>query len=115
MSSEGSDNGAGGGGKPAPEIADAEATDPAQPALAPEGAEALAKLEQEKRELHDRLLRTAAEFENWKKRAKKENEEAQTRGREGLLKELLPVLDNLERALKHAPEGDPLATGVRLV
>ncbi len=75
--------------------------------------EQLEKLEKEKRELHDRLLRTAAEFENFKKRAKKEADEASTRGREQLLKELLPAMDNLERALKHAPPGDPLAVGVQ--
>jgi molecular chaperone GrpE len=71
------------------------------------------KLEQEKRDLHDRLLRTAAEFENFKRRSKKEIDDAATRGREQLLKELLPALDNLERALKHAPAGDPLAVGVQ--
>jgi molecular chaperone GrpE len=70
------------------------------------------KLEADKRELHDRLLRTAAEFENFKKRTKKEADEASTRGREQLLKELLPALDNLARALQHAPAGDPLAVGV---
>ena len=57
-----------------------------------------------KRELHDRLLRTAAEFENFKKRSKSEIDDAATRGREQLLKEILPALDNLERALKHAPD-----------
>jgi molecular chaperone GrpE len=71
------------------------------------------KLEKDKRELHDRLLRTAADFENWKKRTKKEADEASTRGREQLLKELLPAIDNLERALKHAAPGDPLAVGVQ--
>ena len=75
--------------------------------------EQLEKLEKEKRDLHDRLLRTAAEFENFKKRTKKEADEASTRGREQLLKELLPAIDNLERALKHAPPGDPLAVGVQ--
>jgi molecular chaperone GrpE len=74
--------------------------------------EQLEKLEKDKRELHDRLLRTAAEFENFKKRTKKEAEEASTRGREQLLKELLPAVDNLERALKHAPPGDPLTVGI---
>jgi len=73
----------------------------------------LEKLEKEKRDLHDRLLRTAAEFENFKKRTKKEADEASTRGREQLLKELLPALDNLERALKHAPAGDPLTVGLQ--
>ncbi len=84
----------------------------AQPTLEQQ-IEQLEKLEQEKRELHDRLLRTAAEFENYKKRTKKEIDDAATRGREQLLKELLPALDNLERALKHAPPGDPLAVGVQ--
>jgi molecular chaperone GrpE len=74
----------------------------------------LARLEGEKRELQDRLLRLAAEFENWKKRSKKEQEESQARGREALLKDLLPSLDNLERALQHAGD-DPLAVGVRLM
>jgi molecular chaperone GrpE len=75
----------------------------------------VATLEQQNKEQHDRLLRTAADFENWKKRAKKEQDEAQARGREQLAKELLPVLDNFERALQHAPEKDPLAQGVRMV
>jgi len=74
-----------------------------------------AKLQQAHDELKDRLLRTAAEFENFKKRTRKEMDEAQARGREGVLKEILPVLDNLERALQHAAEKDPLAVGVRMV
>src|SRR6267154_1344213 len=72
----------------------------------------IATLEAEKRDLHDRFLRLAAEFENWKKRARREQEESATRGREALLKDLLPALDNLERALKAAPEKDPVAIGV---
>lgn len=89
------------------------AADPAPEPTLEQQIEQLEKLEKEKRELHDRLLRTAAEFENFKKRTKKEAEEASTRGREQLLKELLPAVDNLERALKHAPPGDPLAVGVQ--
>jgi molecular chaperone GrpE len=72
------------------------------------------KLEAEKRDLQDRLLRTAADFDNWRKRAKKEQDEAAAKGREALLKDMLPVIDNLERALKHAGD-DPLAQGVRMV
>ncbi len=83
---------------------------------APDGAEdPIAKLEQSNRELNDRLLRLAAEFENYKKRTKKETDDAANRGRESLLKELLPVLDNFERALAHASKDDPLAIGVRMV
>src|SRR5262249_22459762 len=84
----------------------------AQPTLEKQ-IEQLEKLEQEKKDLHDRLLRTAADYENFKRRTKKEIDDAATRGREQLLKELLPALDNLERALKHAPPGDPLAVGVQ--
>jgi molecular chaperone GrpE len=94
------------GEAPPPDAADAAPTLEQQ-------IEQLEKLEKEKRDLHDRLLRTAAEFENFKKRTKKEADEASTRGREQLLKELLPAIDNLERALKHAPPGDPLAVGVQ--
>jgi molecular chaperone GrpE len=90
---------------------DGEGDAPAAPTLEQQ-IEQLEKLEQEKRELHDRLLRTAAEFENFKKRSKKEADDAATRGREQLLKELLPAVDNLERALKHAPAGDPLTVGL---
>lgn len=75
----------------------------------------VATLETQNRELHDRLLRLAADFENWKKRAKREQDESSRKGREVLVKELLPALDNLERALKAAPEKDPLAVGVALV
>src|SRR5438270_7697104 len=99
-------NGGGDGNDPPPEPAQA-----AEPTLEQQ-IEQLEKLEKDKRELHDRLLRTAAEFENFKKRTKKEVDEASTRGREQLLKELLPALDNLARALQHAPAGDPLAVGV---
>jgi molecular chaperone GrpE len=74
-----------------------------------------AAFEKANMELKDRLLRTAADFDNYKKRAKKEIEEGGLKGQESLAKELLPVLDNLERALKHAPEGDPLAQGVKMV
>lgn len=75
------------------------------------GRETLEKLKEE----HDRFLRAAADLENYKKRAAKEREEAQRYANERLLKDLIPVLDNLERALAAAPEGDPMATGVKLV
>jgi molecular chaperone GrpE len=61
-----------------------------------------AALEQEKKELHDRLLRTAADFDNFRKRSRKDVEDARTKGREEMAKEILPVVDNLERALSAA-------------
>ena len=65
------------------------------------GADALTTLEAEKKELQDKLLRLAAEFENYKKRMFREQEIVFKYAEEGLLRELLPSLDNLERALAH--------------
>jgi molecular chaperone GrpE len=75
--------------------------------------EGQAKLKEE----HERLLRTAAELENYKRRAAKEKEETRKYGNESLLKDFLPVADNLERALEHAEQHDPrqLLEGIRLV
>ncbi len=69
------------------------------------------------KEEHERLLRNAAEFENFKKRAQKDREDVQKFGSERMLRDFLPVADNLERALDHA-EGHALAQvleGVKLV
>lgn len=76
---------------------------------------ALERAEAAAREGHDRLLRAAADLENFKKRAAREREEVQRFGNERVLKDLLPVLDDLDRALAAAPEGDPLVKGVQLV
>jgi molecular chaperone GrpE len=67
------------------------------------------------REEHERVLRAAADLDNYKKRAAKEKEELQRFAAERLVKDLLPAVDNLERALRAAPEGDPLTGGVRMV
>jgi molecular chaperone GrpE len=56
-----------------------------------------------------------ADLENYRKRAQREREEVQKFGIERVVKDLLPVVDNLDRALAAAPEGDPLAGGVKLV
>ncbi len=59
--------------------------------------------------------RTQADFENYRKRVAREAAAAQQRGAMSLAKELLPALDNLDRALEAAAEDDPLLHGVRLV
>ncbi len=59
--------------------------------------------------------RTQADFENYRKRVAREAAAAQERGASSLAKELLPALDNLDRALEAAAEDDPLLQGVRLV
>ncbi len=63
---------------------------------------ALSKAKEEARENYDRFLRSAAELENYKKRVAKEKADLIRYGNEELLKALLPVIDNLERALGHA-------------
>jgi molecular chaperone GrpE len=67
--------------------------------------------------LEDRLLRLAADFDNFKKRAARERDELVTLANERLVKELLPILDDLERALVAAAEHEEaqLEDGVRLV
>jgi molecular chaperone GrpE len=55
---------------------------------------------------YDRFLRLSAEFENFKKRMEKEKTDAYKFGTENLIKELLPVLDNLERAIDHGEAKD---------
>ena len=60
--------------------------------------------------------RTQADFENYRKRAAKEAAAAGERAKGGLVRELLPIVDNLERALASAEENEQhLAEGVRLV
>jgi molecular chaperone GrpE len=67
--------------------------------------------------LEDRLLRTAADFDNYKKRAAREREEYVRLANERLVKELLPILDDLERALAAVREHEEATVeeGVRLV
>lgn len=62
----------------------------------------LTEAEEKAAALKDQLLRTAADFDNFRKRARREQEDAQLAGRESMLKDLLPVFDNLERAVAHA-------------
>ena len=76
----------------------------------------LAKALRERDEYLQLAQRTQADFENWRKRAAKEAAAAGERARSGLVRELLPVVDNLERALASAQESEQhLAEGVRLV
>ena len=65
----------------------------------------------------DSYLRLAADFDNYRKRTAREHAELTQRANERLLNELLPVLDDLERALEAAAEHEEakLEEGVRLV
>ena len=62
----------------------------------------LEEKEKEAKENYDRLLRTAADFENYKKRAAREKEDWTKFANEDLVRAILPFIDNLERAVNHA-------------
>lgn len=66
------------------------------------------KKDEEIRNLHDKYLRICADFENYKKRNMKEQMESAKYANERILKELLPVIDNLERAILHSKETSDL-------
>ena len=94
-----------------PGAAEAQATAPgAEQAEAPT-AEQLAvaneKLQAEKRELYDRLLRSQAELDNFRKRTHKEKEEIRQHAAENVIRALLPTLDGFDRALQHRDENIP--------
>ncbi len=76
-------------------------------------------LEKEKKDNWDRYLRSAADLENLRKRQKREVDDTKFETRGKVLKEMLPVFDNLERAIDHAAaaseEKNPIVEGVRLV
>jgi molecular chaperone GrpE len=65
----------------------------------------LAELEASLAEEHDRLLRTAADLENFRKRSRQDQIETIRHANQQLLERLLPALDDLHLALAHAPEG----------
>jgi molecular chaperone GrpE len=81
-----------------------------------ESEDPLARAQRERDEYLDLARRAQADFENYRKRAAKEAAAAGERAKSGLVRELLPVVDNLERALASARDGEEhLAEGVRLV
>lgn len=94
-------------------------------AAADETAARLAALEAEKAdlerrvaELRDRLLRSAADFDNFRKRTARQEQETKERARVEALRTFLPVIDNVERALGFAREmagGERVAEGLQMV
>ncbi|MFL5779858.1 MAG: nucleotide exchange factor GrpE [Thermoleophilaceae bacterium] len=105
-----------------PEAADGS---PQEPAPAPDSEpqpdepdpdpDPLAEAEAKRDEYLELARRTQADFENYRKRTAKDLAAAGTRAKLGLVRDLLPVVDNLERALESADSQDGLAEGVRLV
>jgi len=66
----------------------------------------LESLEKEGKESYDRFLRVSAEFENYKKRAAREMNDFRKFANEGFIKEMLPVVDNLDRAIESSSNDD---------
>jgi len=93
------------------------------PATEPDAAEAappdpLETAKQEAQRLKDQLLRTAADFDNFRKRTRRDLVDAERRGRDDFLREILPVFDNLERAVQHvekATDVQSVSEGIRMV
>jgi molecular chaperone GrpE len=78
----------------------------------------VAAAREEARQSHERWVRERADLENQKKRAARERQDAERFGNETLVKDLLPILDNLERAIRAADgggDGKRLVEGVQLV
>jgi molecular chaperone GrpE len=78
----------------------------------------LEKLGNERKQLEDQLLRTMAEFQNFRKRKEQEADQIRLYAAEKLVTSLLPVLDNFERTMAALENGAPVASvveGIRLV
>lgn len=73
------------------------------------------KSEQKVEELTDRLKRTMAEFDNFRKRTEKEKSSMYIIGAKDIVEKILPVVDNFERGLAQAPEDDPFAEGMKMI
>jgi molecular chaperone GrpE len=99
---------------PSPELEEAlreaeaavEAREAGQPAARPVGRELLERriqaLEQEKTQLEERYIRLQADFDNHRKRTLREKQEALSYGHENVVKDVVGVVDNLDRAIEHA-------------
>jgi molecular chaperone GrpE len=93
-----------------------EAKEETEEAEGSEEPDPLATAQRERDEYLDLARRAQADFENYRKRAAREAAASGERAKSGLVRELLPVVDNLERALASAQQGEQhLAEGVRLV
>ena len=123
-SANGADGGSGvSGGTPGSAPGSGNARESAPPGSQPSASSAssASSAEGDKAEiakLRDQYLRTAADFENYRKRTRREVDDAQRRGRESTLKDLLPVFDNLERAAmaaSSATEAKSVVDGLRIV
>ena len=73
------------------------------------------KFEQQIEDLTDRLKRSMAEFDNYRKRTEKEKSSMYIIGAKDFVEKMLPIVDNFERGLAQAPEDDPFAEGMKMI
>ena len=73
------------------------------------------KFEQQIEELTDRLKRSMAEFDNYRKRTEKEKSSMYIIGAKDIVEKMLPIVDSFERGLAQAPENDPFAEGMKMI
>jgi molecular chaperone GrpE len=66
-------------------------------------------------DFRDRYVRTLADFENFRKRSERDKDDFRRYALVGVIRDLLPVLDNFERGLEHAEEGDEFHKGIALI
>jgi molecular chaperone GrpE len=85
------------------------------PPLAPLSREEVEALRQERDELADQLLRRRAEFDNFRKRVERDRQAAGADALAALLRDLVPTIDNLDRALEAPPEAGGLREGVDMI
>ena len=83
--------------------------------LPPPTREVVEALRQENEELRDQLLRRRAEFENYRKRVERDREQAGQEVAASIFRDLVPTLDNLDRALEAGGDEASLRTGVELI
>jgi len=100
-----------------PEVIDTDEAEPEADTDSSSEDDELQILEQEKNDLSDKMIRIQAEFTNYKKRTQKEKEAASKYKSEDLATELLPVIDNFERALQveETEETASLLEGIKMV
>ena len=73
------------------------------------------KFEQQIEDLTDRLKRSMAEFDNYRKRTEKEKSSMYIIGARDIVEKMLPIMDNFERGLAQAPDDDPFAEGMKMI
>lgn len=93
-------------------------TAPASGEAAAQASDPLAEAKAEAAKMKEQWMRTAADFDNFRKRSRRELEDSRKAGKEDLLKEFLPVFDNLERAIQSAARANDVkavADGLNMI